>query len=140
MNELKMQGCEVIIYILNQVRDDIYHAIKFFGNIKIGKTFSSSLFRIRFLLCSSGITTQCTCFDRLMSNSDPRKMDMYIQVCSFYLISLLQNFILKNLVQKFKAKLGGVNQLVSLMHALTSPSVPNDVFMFFGIDCTHITC
>jgi hypothetical protein len=37
MNELKMQGCEVIIYILNQVGDDIYHAIKFFGNVKLGK-------------------------------------------------------------------------------------------------------
>jgi hypothetical protein len=42
MNELKMQGCEVIIYILNQVGDDIYHAIKFFGNVKIGKRYSSS--------------------------------------------------------------------------------------------------
>jgi hypothetical protein len=39
MNELKMQGCEVIIYILNQVGDDIYHAIKFFGNVKLGKPF-----------------------------------------------------------------------------------------------------
>ncbi len=39
MNELKMQGCEVIIYILNQVGDDIYHVIKFFGNIKLGKHF-----------------------------------------------------------------------------------------------------
>ncbi|CAF3707984.1 unnamed protein product [Rotaria sordida] len=106
MNELKMQGCEVIIYILNQVGDDIYHAIKFFGNVKLG------------------IVTQCTRFDRLMSNSDNRKMDMYIQ----------------NLVQKFNAKLGGVNQLVSLMRALTSPSARSDVFMFFGIDCTHITC
>ena len=28
-----------------------------------------------------GIVTQCTRFDRLASNSDPRKMDMYIQVC-----------------------------------------------------------
>lgn len=36
MNEMKMEGCEVIIYILNQVGDDIYHAIKFFGNIKLG--------------------------------------------------------------------------------------------------------
>jgi eukaryotic translation initiation factor 2C len=44
------------------------------------------------------------------------------------------------LVQKFNAKLGGVNQLVSLMRALTSPSARNDIFMFFGIDCTHITC
>jgi hypothetical protein len=43
MNELKIEGCEVIIYILDQVRDDIYHVIKFFGNVKIGKTFSSSL-------------------------------------------------------------------------------------------------
>jgi hypothetical protein len=42
MNELKMQGCEVIIYILNQVGDDIYHAIKYFGNVKIGKRYSSS--------------------------------------------------------------------------------------------------
>ena len=37
MNELKTLGCEVIIYILNQVGDDIYHAIKFFGNVKLGK-------------------------------------------------------------------------------------------------------
>jgi eukaryotic translation initiation factor 2C len=44
------------------------------------------------------------------------------------------------LVQKFNAKLGGVNQLVSLMRALTLPSARNDIFMFFGIDCTHITC
>ena len=44
MNELKMQGCEVIIYILNQVGDDIYHAIKYFGNVKIGKTISSFSF------------------------------------------------------------------------------------------------
>ncbi|UJR23980.1 hypothetical protein I4U23_026946 [Adineta vaga] len=58
MNELKIQGCEVIIYILNQVGDDIYHAIKFFGNVKLG------------------MVTQCTRFDRLMSNSDPRKMDI----------------------------------------------------------------
>jgi len=41
MNELKMQGCEVIIYILNQVGDEIYHAIKFFGNVKLGTTFQS---------------------------------------------------------------------------------------------------
>ena len=26
------------------------------------------------------------------------------------------------------------------MRALTSPSARSDVFMFFGIDCTHITC
>ena len=42
MNELKMLGCEVIIYILNQVGDDIYHVIKFFGNIKLGKFFFSN--------------------------------------------------------------------------------------------------
>ena len=42
MNELKMQGCEVIIYILNQVGDDIYHAIKFFGNVKLGSIFLHS--------------------------------------------------------------------------------------------------
>jgi hypothetical protein len=41
MNELKMQGCEIIIiYIFNQVVDEIYHAIKYFGNVKIGKTLS----------------------------------------------------------------------------------------------------
>jgi eukaryotic translation initiation factor 2C len=44
------------------------------------------------------------------------------------------------LVQKFNAKLGGVNQLVSLMRALTSSSIRSDIFMFFGIDCTHVTC
>ena len=44
------------------------------------------------------------------------------------------------MVQKFNAKLGGVNQLVSLMRALTSSTVRSDVFMFFGIDCTHVTC
>jgi hypothetical protein len=37
-------------------------------------------------------------------------------------------------------KLGGVNQLVSLLSALTSSSARNDDFMFFGIHCTHITC
>ncbi len=42
MNELKIEGCKVIIYILNQFEDDIYHAIKFFGNVKIGKKYSSS--------------------------------------------------------------------------------------------------
>jgi hypothetical protein len=39
MNELKIQGCEVVIYILNQVGDEIYHAIKFFGNVKLGTIF-----------------------------------------------------------------------------------------------------
>jgi hypothetical protein len=37
------------------------------------------------------------------------------------------------LVQKFNAKLGGVNQLVTLMRALTSPSARSDTFMFFGL-------
>ena len=41
MNELKSQQCEVIVYILNQVNDDIYHAIKFFGNVKLGKKVQS---------------------------------------------------------------------------------------------------
>ncbi|CAF3792637.1 unnamed protein product [Rotaria socialis] len=106
MNELKMLGCEVIIYILNQVGEDIYHVIKYFGNVKLG------------------MVTQCTRFDKLFANSEPRKMDMYIQ----------------NLVQKFNAKLGGINQLVSLMRALTSSSPRTDIFMFFGIDCTRTTC
>ncbi len=44
------------------------------------------------------------------------------------------------MVQKFNAKLGGINQLVSLMRALISPSVRTDIFMFFGIDCTATTC
>ncbi len=44
MNELKILGCEVIIYILNQVGDDIYHAIKFFGNVKLGKKYFLLLF------------------------------------------------------------------------------------------------
>lgn len=64
------------------------------------------------------MVTQCTRFDKLLANSEPRKMDMYIQ----------------NLVQKCNAKLGGVNQLVSLMRALTSSTARSDVFMFFGID------
>ncbi|CAF2543360.1 unnamed protein product [Rotaria sp. Silwood2] len=106
MNELKMQEYEVIIYILDQVDDEIYHLIKYFGNIKIG------------------MVTQCIRFDQLMSNSDPREMDMYIQ----------------NLVEKFNARLRGVNQLVSLMPALISPLARSNIFMFFGIDCTHITC
>ncbi|CAF3074354.1 unnamed protein product, partial [Rotaria sp. Silwood2] len=106
MNELKMQEYKVIIYILDQVGDDIYHLIKYFGNIKIG------------------MVTQCIRFDQLVSNSDPREMDMYIQ----------------NLVEKFNARLRGVNQLVSLMPALTSPSARSDIFMCFGIGCTHITC
>ena len=42
MNQLKIEGCEVIIYILNKFEDDIYRAIIFFGNVKIGKKYSSS--------------------------------------------------------------------------------------------------
>ncbi|CAF4145322.1 unnamed protein product, partial [Rotaria sordida] len=34
INELKMQGCEVIIYILNQVDNDIYDVIKDFENVQ----------------------------------------------------------------------------------------------------------
>ena len=139
MNELKMLGCEVIIYVLNQVGDDIYHAIKFFGNIKLGKLSS---FQFIIDICFSvGIVTQCTCFDKLAANREPKKMDMYIQVSFFGSSQVVySSVVLKNLVQKFNAKLGGVNQLVSLMRALTSPSIRSDVFMFFGIDCTHVTC
>ncbi|CAF4800502.1 unnamed protein product [Rotaria sp. Silwood1] len=36
MNELKMLECEVIIYILDQVGDEMYNAIKQFAKIKIG--------------------------------------------------------------------------------------------------------
>lgn len=36
MKEMKMHGCEVIVYILNRVHDDIYHAIKYYGNRDIG--------------------------------------------------------------------------------------------------------
>ncbi len=44
------------------------------------------------------------------------------------------------MVQKFNAKLGGVNGMVSLARALTSSSTRDDVFMFFGADVTHTTC
>jgi hypothetical protein len=39
MNELSMQRCEVILYILDQVKYDIYHMIQFFGNLKISKLY-----------------------------------------------------------------------------------------------------
>jgi hypothetical protein len=54
MNELKMLGCEVIIYILNQVGDDIYHAIKYFGNVKLGikKIFFSLNIKTKIILLS----------------------------------------------------------------------------------------
>ncbi len=44
------------------------------------------------------------------------------------------------MVKELSAKLGGVNQFVSLLRALTSSPSPSDAFMFFGIDCTHIEC
>ncbi|CAF1565245.1 unnamed protein product, partial [Rotaria sordida] len=47
---------------------------------------------------------------------------------------------LQNLVQKFNAKLGGVNGMVSLARALTSSSTKDDIFIFFGADLTHTTC
>jgi len=47
---------------------------------------------------------------------------------------------LQNLVQKFNAKLGGVNGMVSIARALTSSSTSDDIFMFFGADVTHTTC
>ncbi|UJR08589.1 hypothetical protein I4U23_012848 [Adineta vaga] len=71
-----------------------------------------------------GIVTQCTDFVAIAKNIRARKLDMYLQ----------------NLVQKFNAKLGGVNGMVSLARALTSSSARDDVFMFFGADVTHITC
>jgi hypothetical protein len=86
------------------------------------------------------MVTQCTRFDRLMSNSDPRKMAIYIQVSASPVVFDDASLSFADLVQTFNAKLGGVNQLVSLMRALTSPSARSDVFMFFGIDCTHSTC
>lgn len=55
-------------------------------------------------------------------------------------ISFFRFFSLKNLVQKFNAKLGGINQIVSLARILTATSTDKDIFMFFGIDCTSITC
>jgi hypothetical protein len=39
INNLEIQRYEVIIYILNQIDDDIYHAIQFFGNVKLVKSF-----------------------------------------------------------------------------------------------------
>ena len=56
----------------------------------------------------------------------------------FFDLSFFQ--YLQNLVQKFNAKLGGVNGRVSLTRALTSSSTRDDVFMFFGADVTHTTC
>ncbi|CAF3955657.1 unnamed protein product [Rotaria sordida] len=107
INELKMQGCEVIIYIFNQVDNDIYDVIKDFENVQ------------------TDTIIQCVLFDQLMSISDSCDMNMYIQ---------------NNLVKELRAKLGGVNQFVSLMRALTSPPARSDIFMFFGIDSSHITC
>lgn len=75
MNEMNMQDCEVIIYILARVGDDVYHAIKFFGNVTLGMSVevherlgsSRSLFRL-------GMVTECTRSDRLVAKSDTRKM------------------------------------------------------------------
>ncbi|CAF4038008.1 unnamed protein product [Rotaria sp. Silwood2] len=71
-----------------------------------------------------GIVTQCTDFVAISRNIRNKKLDMYLQ----------------NLVQKFNAKLGGVNGMVSLARALTSSSTKDDIFMFFGADVTHTTC
>ncbi|CAF1375953.1 unnamed protein product [Rotaria sordida] len=71
-----------------------------------------------------GIVTQCTDFVAIAKNIRNKKLDMYLQ----------------NLVQKFNAKLGGVNGMVSLARALTSSSTKDDIFMFFGADVTHTTC
>ncbi len=37
MDELKKLECEVIIYILDQVDDEMYKAMKWFAEIKFGK-------------------------------------------------------------------------------------------------------
>ncbi|CAF2623092.1 unnamed protein product [Rotaria sp. Silwood2] len=103
LQELKDANCEVVLFILNGVGEDIYKTVKYFGNHKLG------------------IVTQCTDFVAIAKNIN--KLDMYLQ----------------NLVQKFNAKLGGVNGMVSLARALTS-STKDDVFMFFGADVTHTTC
>lgn len=74
MNELKMQGREMIFYILNRVGDDICHAMEFFDNVKLGKYIKmdewqeSPLSRLRL-----GMVRQCTRFDRLMASSGPRE-------------------------------------------------------------------
>ncbi|CAF1109966.1 unnamed protein product [Didymodactylos carnosus] len=104
LEELKQEKCEVVLFILNGVGEDIYKCIKYFGNQKLG------------------IITQCTDYSAIQKNI--MKLDMYLQ----------------NLVQKFNAKLGGVNGLISLTRALTSASKKDDVFMFFGADVTHTTC
>ncbi|CAF0781179.1 unnamed protein product [Rotaria sp. Silwood1] len=103
LQELKDANCEVVLFILNGVGEDIYKTVKYFGNHKLG------------------IVTQCTDFVAIAKNIN--KLDMYLQ----------------NLVQKFNAKLGGVNGMVSLARALTS-STKDDIFMFFGADVTHTTC
>ncbi|UJR37628.1 hypothetical protein I4U23_030325 [Adineta vaga] len=104
LQELKNANCEVVLFILNGVGEDIYKTVKYLGNHKLG------------------IVTQCTDFVAIAKNIN--KLDMYLQ----------------NLVQKFNAKLGGVNGMVSLARALTSSSTKDDVFMFFGADVTHTTC
>ncbi|CAF1938445.1 unnamed protein product [Rotaria magnacalcarata] len=104
LQELKEANCEVVLFILNGVGEDIYKTIKYFGNHKLG------------------IVTQCTDFVAIAKNIN--KLDMYLQ----------------NLVQKFNAKLGGINGMVSLARALTSSSTKDDIFMFFGADVTHTTC
>ncbi|CAF1193730.1 unnamed protein product, partial [Rotaria sordida] len=58
-----------------------------------------------------GIVTQCTDFVAIAKNIRNKKLDMYLQ----------------NLVQKFNAKLGGVNGMVSLARALTSSSTKDDI-------------
>ncbi|CAF1053357.1 unnamed protein product [Rotaria sordida] len=44
-----------------------------------------------------------------------------------------------NLVDILNTTADGINQLVSSIWSLTSPSAQHDIFMFFGIACTHIT-
>jgi len=106
MEYLKGMNCEVVVFILHCVSEEVYKLIKTIGNRKLG------------------LVTQCTDFTAISRNIQSQKLDMYLQ----------------NLYQKFNAKIGGVNGLVSLARALTQSSSRDDVFMFFGADVTHTSC
>lgn len=62
--------------------------------------FSSRNSRFSFFAFDIGMVTQCTRFDKLAANSEPRKMDMYIQVgvrCRYQ--------VMKEFVQEFGTKI-----------------------------------
>jgi len=46
INQLEMQRCEVIFYILNEAANCIYHLVKFLQNYKNGKIYLYYQYRI----------------------------------------------------------------------------------------------